>query len=180
LRVHALLKAFPAEALRLALLSAHYRQPLDWSHDLVTRSVRTLDRLYATLRDLDDVPATPVLPAEVDAALADDLNTPQALAELAALASAARRATTPQQRTELKSALLGAGAALGLLKQSPADWFSRGGTAQDDQQIQALVDARTQAKQARDFARADALRQQLHEAGIRLEDSPQGTRWQRN
>jgi cysteinyl-tRNA synthetase len=69
---------------------------------------------------------------------------------------------------------------LGLLKQSPADWFSRGGTAQDDQQIQALVDARTQAKQARDFARADALRQQLHEAGIRLEDSPQGTRWQRN
>src|SRR3546814_20827902 len=84
---HDLFRAHPPEALRHALLSAHYRQPLDWSPALIEQSVRTLDRLYGTLRDLADMDAVPEIPAAIEAALDDDLNTPQALAEIAAIAA---------------------------------------------------------------------------------------------
>jgi cysteinyl-tRNA synthetase len=75
--------------------------------------------------------------------------------------------------------LLGAGLALGLLQQAPADWFGRGATDDDDARIQALIDERVAAKAARDFARADAIRKQLADDGVLLEDTPQGVRWKR-
>jgi len=178
-KVHDLVRAHPPEALRYALLSAHYRQPLDWSPALVEQSVRTLDRLYGTLRDLAGVDAAPEIPTAVEAALDDDLNTPQALAELAAIAAAARKARGDGERTRLKSQLLGAGLALGLLQQDPSAWFARGTGSGDDARIQALVDERAAAKKARDFARADAIRDQLAAEGILLEDTPQGVRWKR-
>ena len=178
-KVHDLVRAHPPEALRYALLSAHYRQPLDWSEGLIEQSVRTLDRLYGTLRDLADVDAAPAIPAAIDAALDDDLNTPQALAEVARIAGEARKATSMDERTRLKSELLGAGLALGLLQQDPAAWFSRGAGSDDDARIQALIDERIAAKQARDFARADAIRDQLAAEGVLLEDTPQGVRWKR-
>ena len=178
-RVHDLVRQHPPEALRYALLSAHYRQPLEWSDTLIEQCVRTLDRLYGTLRDLADVQATAVIPASIDAALDDDLNTPAALAEIARLAGEARKATSREGRTTLKAQLLGAGKVLGLLQQAPAEWFARGVSGDDDARIQALVDERTAAKQARDFARADALRGQLAAEGILLEDTPQGVRWKR-
>jgi len=157
-RVHDLVQQHPPEALRYALLSAHYRQPLDWSDALIEQSIRTLDRLYGTLRDLAEVEAEPVIPASVESVLDEDLNTPAALAELARIA---------------------AEAALGLLQQTPSDWFNRGADTGDDARIQALIDERTNAKQARDFARADAIRAQLAAEGIVLEDTPQGVRWKR-
>ena len=178
-RVHDLVRQHPPEALRYALLSAHYRQPLEWSDTLIEQCVRTLDRLYGTLRDLADVQATAVIPASIDAALDDDLNTPAALAEIARLAGEARKATSREDRTTLKAQLLGAGKVLGLLQQAPAEWFARGVSGDDDARIQALVDERAAAKQARDFARADALRGQLAAEGILLEDTPQGVRWKR-
>jgi cysteinyl-tRNA synthetase len=178
-RVHDLVREHPPEALRYALLSAHYRQPLEWSDALVEQSVRTLDRLYGTLRDLADVDAVPAIPAEVEAMLDDDLNTPQALAEIARIAGDARKATTPGDKAALKSQLLGAGLVLGLLQQDPAAWFARGASGDDDARIQALVDERNAAKKARDFARADAIRDQLAAEGILLEDTPQGVRWKR-
>jgi len=178
-RVHDLVRAHPPEALRYALLSAHYRQPLEWSDGLIEQSVRTLDRLYGTLRDLADVAAESSIPASIEAALDDDLNTPAALAEVARIAAEARKAGDPADRAALKSQLLGAGLALGLLQQAPAAWFARGTSNEDDARIQALVDARAAAKQARDFARADAIRQQLADEGILLEDTPQGVRWKR-
>jgi cysteinyl-tRNA synthetase len=178
-RVHDLVRQHPPEALRYALLSAHYRQPLEWSDGLIEQCVRTLDRLYGTLRDLADVQATAVIPASIDAALDDDLNTPAALAEIARLAGEARKATSREDRTTLKAQLLGAGKVLGLLQQAPAEWFARGVSGDDDARIQALVDERAAAKQARDFARADALRGQLAAEGILLEDTPQGVRWKR-
>src|SRR5690606_2316049 len=119
------------------------------------------------------------LPISIDAALDDDLNTPQALAELAAIASAARKAGDDGERARLKSWLLGAGLALGLLQQEPAAWFARGAGSDDDTRIQTLVDERATAKKARDFARADAIRDQLAAEGILLEDTPQGVRWKR-
>ena len=68
---------------------------------------------------------------------------------------------------------------LGLLQQDPQTWFARGASGDDDARIQALVDERTEAKKSRDFARADALRDQLAAEGIALEDTPQGVRWVR-
>ena len=180
-RVHELVREHPPEALRHALLSAHSRQPLEWSEGLVEQSRRTLDRLYGTLRDLADVDTSPVIPAAIEEALDDDLNTPQALAELSRIAGGARKAGAAGDRARLKSELLGAGLALGLLQQDPATWFgSRGVDAGDDARIQALVDERNTAKQARDFARADAIRDQLAGEGILLEDTPGGVRWRRS
>jgi cysteinyl-tRNA synthetase len=178
-RVHELVRAQPPEALRHALLSAHYRQPLEWSDALIEQSIRTLDRLYGTLRDLADVDAAAVVPDSVEAALDDDLNTPAALADIARLVGEARKATAPADRAHLKSELLGAGLVLGLLQQDPADWFARGASTDDDSRIQALIEARAQAKAARDFARADGIRRQLADEGIVLEDTPQGVRWKR-
>ncbi len=194
-RVHDLVRKHPPEALRYALLSAHYRQPLDWSDALIEQSVRTLDRLYGTLRDLAGISAEAVIPAEVEAALDDDLNTPLALAELARIASQARQALvqlappggpdaeqaggSAATLRQAKAQLLGAGLALGLLQQAPAEWFSRGAGDGDDARIQDLIDERAAAKKARDFARADAIRDRLAADGIVLEDTPQGVRWKR-
>lgn len=177
--LHELLSAYPPEALRYALLSAHYRQPLDWSDALIEQSIRTLDRLYGTLRDLTDVAADPEIPEEIESALCDDLNTPTALAELARIAGEARRAEATADRARCKAQLLGGGAILGLLQQPPAHWFGRGDGHDDDARIQSLVDDRNAAKKARDFARADAIREQLANEGIVLEDTAQGVRWVR-
>jgi len=187
-KVHTLLLQHPPEALRLALLSAHYRQPLEWTDALIEQSVRTLDRLYGTLRDLSAYPGEPVIPSNIESALDDDLNTPQALAEIAALAGQARSLLVSsdhagpaerEQLSELNGQLLGAGLALGLLQQSPAEWFARGASGDDDERIQSLVDERNAARKARDFARADGIRDALAADGILLEDTVAGVRWKR-
>jgi cysteinyl-tRNA synthetase len=178
-RIHDLVRAHPPEALRYALLSAQYRQPLEWSDSLIDQSVRTLDRLYGTLRDLGDVDADATIPASIEAALDDDLNTPAALAEIARIAGEARKASDAAARKVLKGELVGAGLVLGLLQQTPAEWFARGASNDDDVRIQALIDERVAAKASRDFARADAIRQQLADEGILLEDTAAGVRWKR-
>ena len=178
-KIHDLVRAHPPEALRYALLSAQYRQPLEWSDSLIDQCIRTLDRLYGTLRDLADIDAAARIPAAVDAALDDDLNTPSVLAEIARIAGEARKAESEEHRKRLKSELLGAGLALGLLQQDPAAWFGRGASIDDDARIQGLIDERNAAKKARDFARSDAIRDQLASEGILLEDTAQGVRWKR-
>ena len=181
-RINDLLEHVSGEALRYALLSAHYRQPLDWSDALIEQSVRTLDRLYGTLRDLADVEVQvgdADIPTAIEAALEDDLNTPTALAVLASLAATARKSVTADERLAAKRALLGAGHALGLLQQKPATWFGHGADGDADARIDALVEERNAARKARDFARADAIRDELAAAGITLEDTAQGVRWRR-
>jgi cysteinyl-tRNA synthetase len=177
LLVHELLKLHPPEALRLLLLRGHYRQPLDWSDAAIAQAISTLDGWYRVLRDLAEVAVdttTLPVPAGVEAALCDDLNTPQALAELALLADAARQAGT----AEAKAALLGGGALLGLLQQDAEAWFKRGGEqAIDEARIEALLEERRAARAARDFQRADAIRDELAALGIAIEDGAQGTRW---
>jgi cysteinyl-tRNA synthetase len=178
--LHELIAKYPPEALRFALLTAQYRQPLDWSDTLIEQSIKTLDRLYGTLRDLSGIAAVGTgIPESIDDALCDDLNTPAALAEIARIAGEARRATDEGDKARLKADLLGAGLALGLLQQDPAAWFARGNDGGDDARIQALVDERIAARKAKDFARSDAIRDELAAEGIVLEDTAQGVRWVR-
>ncbi|HEY8011193.1 MAG TPA: cysteine--tRNA ligase, partial [Rudaea sp.] len=181
--LHELLQKYPAELLRYMLMKAHYRQPSDWSQAALEQAQRTLDGLYTTLRDLADVSSAGATepPTEFLATLADDLNTPEALAVLSRLGENARKATNPQVQKEAKAALLAAGAFLGLLQVDAEQWFQGGNddSAIDEARIQGLVDARQSAKKARNFGEADRLREELLALGIIVEDTPQGPRWKR-
>jgi cysteinyl-tRNA synthetase len=143
--------------LRFALLSAHYRQPLDWSAQLIAQSKSTLDRLY---RAAGDAKLAAPDPGVVEA-LADDINTPLALSRLAALSDPA--------------VLRGSAALLGFLGQDSSAWFQ----GESDSRIDALVAARTVAKKERDFAEADRIRAKLAAEGVLLEDGAAGTSWRR-
>ncbi|HEX8225523.1 MAG TPA: cysteine--tRNA ligase [Allosphingosinicella sp.] len=170
------------ETLRLALLSAHYRQPLEWSPQLVAQSKATLDRLYRSL--MAPAAAGGADPGPVVEALADDLNTPLALARLGELAKLGDPEATKR-----------AGALLGLLEQDPIEWFQGGGapaservdprlreeagTFLDAAEIQLRIDRRAEAKKARDYAEADRIRADLAAQGVLLEDGPAGTTWRR-
>ncbi len=181
--LHDLLEKHPPELLRYMLMKAHYRQPLDWSESALDQARRTLDGLYTTLRDLSSVPAHAAadLPADFVASLADDLNTPEALAHLSRLADDARKSTDAAGKVQAKAALLAAGAFLGLLQADPEQWF-RGDSpagAADEAHVQSLVDARQAAKKAKNFPEADRLRADLLALGVVVEDTPQGPRWKR-
>lgn len=145
------------ETLRLALLSAHYRQPLPWTETLVAQSKATLDRLY---RSAGEAQPGEVAEGVIDA-LRDDLNTPLALSRLSQLEGGALKA----------SARL-----LGLLGVSHAEWFQGDGDASS---IEARIEERALAKKSRDFATADRIREELKTEGIVLEDGPGGTTWRR-
>jgi cysteinyl-tRNA synthetase len=182
--LHELLDRYPAEVLRFLLLKAHYRQPLDWSDTTLQQARSTLDGWYTVLRDLADVEvpiAEIVVPQALEAALLDDLNTPEAFAVIAGLASSARAACTPAEKRGAKAALLGAAGLLGILQQAPEQWFKQdvSGLAVDETEVQSLIDARITAKQSRDFAESDRIRDQLLAMGVTVEDTPQGPRWKR-
>ncbi len=181
--VRELLEKAPGEAVRFALLSGHYRQPLDWSEGALTQAKAGLDRLYNALRGAAAVPCRePEVAGEVIATLEDDLNTPQAISHLHALASALNRAGDRDEAGRLKSLLLNSGALLGLLQQEPETWFRWSpplAAGPGDDEIEALIEERRSARGQRDFVRADAIRDQLLDAGVSLEDDAQGTRWRR-
>ena len=172
-----LLPNWPGEVLRAALLSAHYKAPLDFTTSLLEQTKASLDRLYGALERVQDVQAAPGKPpAALLAALCDDLNTPKALAELFALAGQANIAKTESQKAKAKAELLAAGALMGLLQHDPKAWFQGGG---DEREIDEMVAARTAARAAKDWAEADRLRVALAQKGIEVLDGPSGSRWRR-
>lgn len=172
LLVHDLIKNHPGEVLRLALLSAHYRQPLDWSAERLQQTRKTLDKLYARLQELESVHASEEdVPEEVLNALCDDLNTPQAMTELLAIAK------VENDHAKLKGQLMAAGKLMGILQQDPADWFAVDTDDLDTGKIEALLKERAAAKKEKNFARADEIRDELTAMGIGIEDTPDGAKW---
>jgi len=159
----------PAEAVRLLMLRTHYRALLDFSDAGLVEARQEMDRFYRALERSPAV-AGAAVPDTVMAALADDLNTPGAIAALRVLADAAMAGDA-----DAAGGLRAGGALLGLLRLQPQAWFQGGG----DAAVEAAIAARLAARKARDFARADAIRTDLAGQGIVLEDSASGTTWRR-
>lgn len=179
-----LLKQHHGEVLRYALLSTHYRAPLNWSDTLLSQTKSNLDRLYQSLRGIEVKSA---IEAEMDhetlSALADDLNTPLALRRLNALAHDIQKTEDVALKQTKANRLKQAAHFLGLLQQTPEMYFqfqateSNAGSALSMAAIETLIAQRNQARQSKDFQSADSIRQQLLEHNIELEDGPTGTQW---
>jgi cysteinyl-tRNA synthetase len=173
--VHDLLKEFPGEAIRLALLKTHYRQPMDFTRDGIKEAKKELDRWY---RSVDTVSAEDgEVSEEILDALRDDLNTPKALAALHKL-DPGGSPTSGQVALEMKQNLKASANFLGLLTQSSGDWF-KGGEGLDEADIEDLIAKRIEARANKDFAESDRLRDELAAQGVILEDGAGGTTWRR-
>jgi cysteinyl-tRNA synthetase len=174
------------ESVRLALLKAHYRQPLDWTNALVSEARQNLDRLYGALRDagvtgaLAAPESTEDVPGGVLAALEDDLNTPLALSELLGIARSLNTSRDDGDRRRLARALRGGGSLLGLLGADPQAWFERpGDDGFDAAEIDSLLAQRDAFRRDRNYREADRIRDRLAERGVVIEDKPGGARWRR-
>ncbi|MGE3846336.1 MAG: cysteine--tRNA ligase [Gammaproteobacteria bacterium] len=184
LLVRELLKKHPGEALRMALIRGKYREPLNWTDELVEQAKAQLDRMYGTLERLADVElaADEVVPSKAfTAAMDDDLNTPKAIAVLMEAVTLANRSQDAAERRRCKAWLLAGGRELGILQQDPVAWAKAGavGAEDDDAEIDALVAARGAARAAKDWKRADELRDELAARGIAIKDGAGGTEWRR-
>jgi cysteinyl-tRNA synthetase len=183
LLVHDMIKTIPGEVIRLALLSAHYKQPLDWSDETLHSAKRMLDRLYGAVRGIvidADLRAAAEPPAALVAALEDDLNSPKALAEFFALARTLNKTTDDRERQQQAASMFAAGELMGLLQSDPESWFA--GDAEGElsaEDIEALIAKRKAVRAAKDFSAADGYRDQLSAAGIQIEDGVDGTTWRR-
>jgi cysteinyl-tRNA synthetase len=169
--IHELLRDWPAEAIRLAMLQTHYRQPISWTVAGLREAQRTLDHWYALTRDT----APGFLCADALDALADDLNTPRAIAALHELRGEAAKGATPAAAALKASARL-----LGLLHGTQAEWaaFRPASVAIDENRVTRLVEARNAARKARDFAESDRIRGELAKMGVVLKDTKDGTTWE--
>lgn len=181
--VRELLTEHKGEAIRFALLSAQYRSGLDFSKGLLEQAKASLDSLYGALRDSLDVAADNSVSLDDQPgflALLDDLGTPVAISELHQLAKALKKAPDAD-KPRLKGLLLKLAAIMGLLDADPLAWFTDASAdgAIVVEAIEALIVERSEAKKSRDFARSDAIRDQLLKQGVVLEDSREGTRWRR-
>ena len=195
LLLHDLVQAMPGEVVRWALLSAHYRQPLDWNQGLLDQSRKNLDRLYGVLRDADaalaDFDEATLDEAEMELAenaldpvldaLEDDLNTPGAIAQLFGLGSALRDLLNDAEAdindvAMARWSLVEAAGLLGVLSLTPDAWFE-GGDPALKAEVEALLDQRAAARAAKDWPEADRIRDRLNALNVIVMDGPDGATW---
>ena len=169
---------YKGEVIRWLLLSAQYRQSVDWSDDSIHKAQKTMDRIYAVLRDNADVDAVVetknILPSVLKA-LDDDLNTPVAFAEINKVAKQLAKAESTEDKSNYKSALLSTGQLLGFFQQDAESWFKSDDINTDE--IEALIIKRDEARANKNWALSDEIRDKLLSMDIVLEDSANGTRW---
>lgn len=177
-----ILEKTPGEVIRLMILNVHYRKPLNWTWASLEQSKENLDRFYNALKNTADIDVEPIIDDTFLDALKDDLNTAEALSIMHEITTNLNKAQG-SECTLYKAKLLGCAQLLGLLQQDPDDWFKWQAQGADvgltDEEIESLIIERNTAKQNKDWATADNIRNKLTEKGITLEDSPQGTTWKR-
>ena len=178
--VDEIISKYPAEALRLLFLTTHYHQPFNFTFAGLEQAKSVLDKFYNALLKTSDVEVISCAPnAKLLDALADDLNTPAALAVLHEIAGELNKAETTEDKARLKGEFLASAELLGLLYQQPEIWFKGGVNDNEDAEIEAKIQARAEAKKNKDWATADKIRDELKAQGIVLEDSAAGTTWKR-
>ncbi|MDO8321419.1 MAG: cysteine--tRNA ligase [Phenylobacterium sp.] len=175
--VHQLIQQAPGEALRWALLVGQYRAPLDWTEELIEQSKKALDRLYGALRRSSEVKAEATGPSVAFLeALEDDLNTPAAMAELFAMATALETARG-DDRAYAKGELLASANLMGFLFADPEYWFQAGVSDELRDKVDGLIADRVAARTAKDWAAADRIRGELTALNIEVMDNPTGATW---
>jgi len=206
LNIRDLLELYDAEALRIFLLSSHYRSPVEFSHEYVKEAEATLDRVYSTIMRIDDFErvepkekgtshfekiklAPDNLKSEFEKAMDDDFNTAKALAVIFEFVKELNRFMDkkPSHKEEL-SLLLNAkktikelGSILNLFQRQPIDWYRDMLKIKKieitEEEINRLIEERAQARKNKDWQRADSIREELLSKGIVLEDKPDRTVW---
>ena len=177
------LDKYPGEVLRLALLSGHYRQPLNWSDDTIEQSKSILDRLYRVLKKVEDISVNldkiDSSTCRVLDALCDDLNTSKVLAVINEIAKNLSKTDSNELKIKYKSELLFSANLMGILQDSPDNWLGIG-KIQDDvvsDKIESLINERNEARNSKNFQKADEIRSKLNDMGIEIEDTADGTTW---
>ena len=179
--VRDLLKDHSGEVIRLALLTAHYRQPLEWSSETLVAAKKMLDRIYGALRDIRVSPqkiANTKVPTIILEALSNDLNTPMAMAEVFSLAKKLNKTLDNNEREDIAAQIYASGKILGLFEKDANEWFSQIAQCKySEGEIENLIAQRDEARLIKDFNKADQIRDQLLDEGISIEDTSAGVRW---
>ena len=170
--VNELTQKYHGEVIRLALLSTHYRQALDWNDNVIYQAKKLLDKLYSLLNELNEVKEIKEPDNDLIEILLDDLNTPGLLANINKLIKNAG-SLEEGDKPYLKSNLLLIGKVMGILEDQSYNQIS--GEFKD--KVDSLIEDRSNAKKKRDFELADKIRSELIELGIEINDSPEGTTW---
>lgn len=172
-----LLADMHGEVIRLALMSSHYRQPLKWTNGLVKQSKKTLKNMYSFLEKNEDVD---IIDSDINKdillALSDDLNTPKALS---VLHSIFKKLKKDPNNVELRSSFIRSANFMGILLIKPSNWGKKDDDEINEQLIDELVNERNKAREAKDFALADEIRDRLSNLNIILEDGDSITKWKK-
>tara|TARA_B100001109_G_scaffold104387_1_gene85311 strand:- start:19 stop:579 length:561 start_codon:yes stop_codon:yes gene_type:complete len=179
--VRDLLQDYSGEVIRMALLSAQYRQPIEWSQNTLKSAKKMLDRIYGSIRGIELFQKTndkANIAESVLEALCDDLNTPKAIAEIFELVKKLNKEKDLYQKKLITNQIYASGRLLGFLQSDPEAWFSDiTGRDVSEDEINRLIEMRNHARSKKDFKEADAIRKKLEDMDIIIEDTPSGVRW---
>ena len=170
--VNELTQKYHGEVIRLALLSTHYRQALDWNDNVIHQAKKLLDKLYSLLNELNDVKESKEPDNDLIEILLDDLNTPGLMANINKLLKNAE-SLEEGDKPNLKSNLLLIGKLMGILEDKSYNQIS----SEFKDKVDNLIEDRSNAKKKRDFELADKIRSELIDLGVEINDSPEGTTW---